>query len=283
MAVGGAQQRTDRQLLDDFAVGRSETAFTALVSRHGPLVLRVCRRVLHHEQDAEDAFQATFLVLARQAASIRQRDSVAEWLHGVAYRTAMNAKRIAGRRRRHEARFRACRMDSKSVPPSWDEVQAILDEEVQRLPPPFREAFVRCVLEGTSVAEAAADLGCKAGTIKSRVNRARRLLQRHLAHRGIHLAALLAALSITERAGRAAVPVPLAKATVRFGLLVAAGERAADGIPNHVAALAAAGTRAMFLTKAKLSIAVLLVGALASAACAIAWPSPSGNENNRPL
>src|SRR5207247_3788917 len=134
IAVGaGVQQWTDRQLLDDFAARRSEAAFTALVSRHGPMVLRVCRRVLKHDQDAEDAFQATFLVLARYARSISKRDTLANWLHGVAYRTAMKAKRSALRRRNHETSPRA--MALQPVPtPTWDDVQAVLDAEVQRLP-----------------------------------------------------------------------------------------------------------------------------------------------------
>src|SRR5689334_12884827 len=100
-------QRTDRQLVEDFTICCDETAFAALVARHGPMVLRVCRRVLDHEQDAEDAFQATFLVLARNTGSIRKREALGAWLHGVAYRTAMRAKRNAARRRNHEARVRA--------------------------------------------------------------------------------------------------------------------------------------------------------------------------------
>src|SRR5205823_7599452 len=120
------QQWTDRQLLDDFAARHNQAAFTALVSRHGPIVLRVCRRVLNHEQDAEDAFQATFLVLARNSGSIRKREALAEWLHGVAQRTAMTAKRTAARRRNHEARLRS--LTSEAGPsPTWDDVQAILD------------------------------------------------------------------------------------------------------------------------------------------------------------
>jgi RNA polymerase sigma factor (sigma-70 family) len=258
---GGAQHHTDRQLLDDFAARHTETAFTALVSRHGPMVLRVCRRVLNHEQDAEDAFQATFLVLAGNAGSIRKRDTIGDWLHGVAYRTAMKAKRSAARRRNHEAQLRTAAPRARPSP-TWDDVQAVLDEEIQRLPTCFRQAFVLCVLEGKSGPEAAAELGCKEGTVKSRVNRGRQALQRQLARRGIHLAALFAALSLTENAGRASLPASLFSVTIRSGLLVAAGEPAAGVIPTHVAAMAAGVTRAMFLTKAKIATALLVAVAL---------------------
>src|SRR5438105_7256647 len=125
---GSTRRLTDRQLLDDFATRRDEAAFAALVARHGPMVLRVCRRVLNHEQDAEDAFQATFLVLARHIHSIRKREALANWLYGVAYRTAMNAKRSAARRRNHEARLRE-RTPPLAPGPTWDDVQAVLGEE----------------------------------------------------------------------------------------------------------------------------------------------------------
>jgi RNA polymerase sigma factor (sigma-70 family) len=266
-----APQWTERQLLDNFTEQRSEAAFTALVSRHGPMVLRVCRRVLNHEQDAEDAFQATFLVLARNAGAIRKRDTVGDWLHGVAYRTAMKVKRSAARRRNHEARLGHRRTDFKSVPPTWDDVQAVLDEEIQRLPACFREAFVLCVLEGKSGPDAAVELRCKEGTVKSRVNRARHMLQRQLARRGINLAGLLAALSVAESTGRAALSTSLTAITVRFGLLVAAGESAAGLIPAHIAALAAGVTRAMCLTKAKIAVVLMLgVGLFVAGAGALA-------------
>src|SRR5262249_52359630 len=113
--------RTDRELLERFADNGDETAFTELVSRHGPMGLRMCRRVLHHEQDAEDAFQATFLVLARSSGAIRKREALAEWLHGVAYRTAMKAKRTAARRRNHEAR--APDKTAVAASPTWDDLQ----------------------------------------------------------------------------------------------------------------------------------------------------------------
>src|SRR5216683_2832435 len=262
LAAGrGSSQRSDSQLLDDFSTCRDETAFAALVARHGPMVLRVCRRVLNHEQDAEDAFQATFLVLARKTGSIRKRAALAEWLHGVAYRTAMQAKRSAARRRNHEARLRASTPKAVASP-TWDDVQAVLDQEIQRLPEAFRTAFVLCVLEGKSGPQAAAELGVKEGTVWSRLTRARQRLQQQLARRGLELSVLLAALSVAEGAGKAAVPTVLANATLRSGLLAAAGGTAAGVIPSHIAALAAGVTRAMFLTKAKIAIAMLFAASV---------------------
>jgi RNA polymerase sigma factor (sigma-70 family) len=281
LATGSVQQSTDRQLLDEFTTRRDEAAFTALVSRHGPMVLRVCRRVLHHEQDAEDAFQATFLVLARNTGSIRKRDTLGNWLYGVAYRTAMNAKRSAARRRNHEARLRTT-VPQTTAGPTWDDTQAVLDEEIQRLPPCFRAAFVLCVLEGKSGAEAAVELGCKGGTVKSRVNRARRLLQRQLARRGIKLSALLAALAIAEGTTRAALPATLARVTIRFGLLAAAGSSAAGVIPAHVAALAAGVTRTMFLTKIKIATAVLMTVGLLIAGGTQAYQSLAAESEDTP-
>jgi RNA polymerase sigma factor (sigma-70 family) len=279
-AQPGARQWTDRELLEDFAERGSEAAFSALVARHGPMVLRAARRVLRHEQDAEDAFQATFLVLARNAASIRKREAVASWLHGAAYRTAMQAKRSAARRRNHEARLRAAARPA-APSPVWDEVQAALDEEIQRLPEPFRAAFVLCVLEGKGRPEVAAELGVKEGTVWSRLTRARRLLQRRLTQRGIKLSALLAALSLAESPGRAALPAGLARSVIRFGPLVAAGEPAAGAIPTHVAALAAGVTRAMFPRNVKLATAVLLaVGLVATGAGVLARQALAAEERS---
>src|SRR5262249_37913790 len=150
-------------------------AFAALVERHGPMTLRVCRRVLGQEQDAEDACQATFLVLARHGGRIRKRESLAAWPHGGAYRAAPRAPRRAARRRRHEARLRG--QPSAAAGLRWDDVQAVLDEEIRRLPGAFRSAFVLCVLEGKTVPAAAAELGCREGTVSSRLARARQRLR----------------------------------------------------------------------------------------------------------
>src|SRR5262249_37175167 len=152
--LAAGENRSDRELLEAFAGRHDEDSFAVLVRRHGPLVLRVCRHLLHHEQDAEDVFQATFLVLAMKASSIRNADRLPGFLHGIAYRLAMRARRDAARRRAREART--------PVPPpteapnvSWQEVQAILEEEIERLPEKYRLPFLLCHVQGLSRAEAA--------------------------------------------------------------------------------------------------------------------------------
>src|SRR5438876_2674221 len=161
--------RTDRHLLEEFLSGHAEGAFTALVRRHGPLVLGVCRRVLRHEQDAEDAFQATFLVLARKAASIHNRDALGYWLHGVALRTALDARSQHAARRLREQRVPDMPQTDSLAAVVWRDVQPVLDEEVQRLPEKYRAAFVLCYLEGKTYEQAAARMRCRPGTISRRL------------------------------------------------------------------------------------------------------------------
>jgi RNA polymerase sigma factor (sigma-70 family) len=273
LAGGG----TDRQLLDDFTARRDEAAFAALVARHGPMVFRVCRRVLNHAQDAEDAFQATFLVLARNTRAIRKREALAEFLHGVAFRTALKAKRSAARRRKHEG-VRMASAPRTAPAPTWNEVQAALDEELRRLPEPLRAAFVLCVLEGKSGPEAAVELGCQEGTISSRLSRARKLLRERLARRGIALAAVLAVQSLA----RAAVSPAQAHAAIRVGLLAARGETTRGLIPSAVEALAAHGNHTLPFARTRVVAAVLMALGLCAAGTALSRPARAAPEAEPP-
>src|SRR5437660_4412178 len=166
--VPSAHELTDRELLRRFAEHQDQAAFAALVGRHGPLVWRVCRATLGHEQDAEDAFQATFLVLARKAGSVRDAGALASWLYGVAARVALRARRGAARRRAREQRARRPGQESVSES-AWRDVQTALDEEVLRLPEKLRLPFVLCFLEGRCQAEVARELGCRPGTVSARL------------------------------------------------------------------------------------------------------------------
>jgi RNA polymerase sigma factor (sigma-70 family) len=264
-ALHNHAERSDRELLEAFAAGRDQTAFAALVGRHGSMVLGVCRHVLHHEQDAEDAFQVTFLVLARGAATIRKKESLASWLHGVAYRTALSARRAAARRRKQEERVLPMTRTGSACELGWQDVQAVLQEELGRLPDPFRAAFILCCLEGRSRSDAARELGLKEGTVASRVERARKQLQGRLARRGVALSAVLCAAAISGRAG-AAVPAGLAADTVSVALRYAAGQGAAGALSPTATQLLEGVTKTMFTTKLRVSSVVLLAAALAVAA-----------------
>ena len=261
-------ERSDRQILDSFCIHRDEPSFSMLVSRYGPMVLRICRRVLQHEQDAEDAFQAVFLVLASRSTFIRKRDSLAGWLHGVSYRTALKAKRSAARRLNHERRLPA--LEWKPTGPSWDDVQSVLDEEVQRLPKQFRAAFVLCIVRGMSCPRAADELGIPKGTAASRVARARQILRARLSRRGIQLGALLAALSVAETAD-CAIPACVASILLR--------NPASVTIPTRVAKLTAALTREMLVAQARtLSLAMIAI----AAAIGLGYPVLSSVQSQEP-
>jgi len=203
----------DRQLLGRFTASRDEEAFETLVRRHGPLVLGVCQRILGNAHDADDAFQATFLVLANKAASIGWRESVGNWLSNVAYHVASRARRGAARRRKHEQQALAMSPTSPTSSLDWSELEPILDDELHRLPEKYRMPLLLCYLQGKSRDEAAGQLGWTAGEVKGRLERGRDLLRGRLARRGLAMSMLVPA--VLEQGVIAAAPEDLVSATVK--------------------------------------------------------------------
>lgn len=258
--TGPVEGLSDGQLLQRFALHREQEAFAALVRRHGRLVWGVCQHILRSEHDAEDAFQAAFLVLARRAASIRKGEAVGSWLYGVAYRVAMKARRLALKRQDHERRAAPAGHGAEPSDLAWRELQAVLDEELQRLPERYRAPFVLCCLEGRSRQETARELGWKLGTVSSRIAQARRLLQARLGRRGVAVAAALTAGALWQRTAAAAVPAALGTSAVRL----AAGQ-AATAASASALALAEAVMRTTVLRTSARALIVTL-GLLAAGA-----------------
>jgi RNA polymerase sigma factor (sigma-70 family) len=278
-ALSGAEDllaTTDGQLLERFVAGREEGAFALLLRRHGPMVLGVSRRVLQREQDAEDVFQATFLILARKAGSIRQRDRVGCWLHGVAHRLALKARARAASRRAHERQAATMRTAEAGPRAAWQELQAALDEALLEVPEKHRAALVLCYLEGKSHEEAARQLGCPVGTLGSWVARGRKQLRDRLARRGLALSAAALATALAANGTAAALPAALLRASLRL----AAGDGAAGLVSAGAAALAAGGLKTSFASKGKaIGALVLALGLVAGGLGALA---PRGLADREP-
>jgi RNA polymerase sigma factor (sigma-70 family) len=270
--VGGL---TDGQLLERFTTRggeAAELAFAALVERHGPMVLRTCRAVLRDPHEAHDAFQATFLVLVRRAGSLWARDSLAPWLHQVARRTACCARSAAARRLRHE-RTAAGRERTSVRYEGPDDLGEVLDEELTRLPEPFRSAVVLCLVEGLTHEQAAHRLGWPVGTVESRLARGRARLRARLNDRG--LAPTVGAVAAALGAGRvdAAVPPALARATVRAALRISMGQAAgAEVVSATILTLVESVSRTMSMSMMKMAGAVVLAVGLAATGAGV-WAS----------
>jgi RNA polymerase sigma factor (sigma-70 family) len=249
----------DQELLRRFRSGRDAAAFSALLRRHGPMVLDVCRNMLGNEEDAEDAFQATFLVLAQRAEAIRKKSSVGSWLHGVAYRIALKARAEFARRQKHEARGLGQTRAVPSDDPTWREAQQVLHAELDRLSECYRAPLVLCYLEGKTQDEAARLLSVSRATVKKRLESARALLRQRLVRRGLGPATVLAVAAWPAASVSAAGSSVRVDSLVKAATSVAAGAAAASVVSARLAALAEGVTKAMSLTKLKIAAAVLAV------------------------
>ena len=293
--AGSVTGLTDRQLIERFTARRDpagEAAFAALVFRHGPMVLDICRQLLSNPHDAEDAFQAVFLVLARKARSIGDPELLANWLYGVALRTARNASKQHARRRRNEeaAMMRHSGTGSSvlidpSVPAPDQMVVAreqaeALYSEIDRLARPFRLAVVLCYFEGLTLDEAARRLNCPAGTVRSRLARAYEKLRRGLSRRGVVLPVAAISLALTAPETSASVSSSLCHITTRAAIGFAARQATAGASSATAITLAHEVLRSMVVTKLKLvACAFLLVGAVAGGAGLVAQvPGRQGGQ-----
>jgi RNA polymerase sigma factor (sigma-70 family) len=275
-ALPAGEGASDGQLLQRFAAGHDEAAFAALVERHGPMVLAVCRRALNDWHDAADAFQATFLVLVRKAGTLSRPELLGNWLYRVAYRTAVKAKARAALRRAHERQAACMPTAGPTAERGGREPHEDLDEALNRLPEKHRAPLVLCYLEGKTNAEAARLLGWPAGSMSWRLARAREALRERLAPGG--------AGAVLWPQLPAAVPTELARSTVQAAWLYASG----GGLPVGVAGLAEEVLRGMRLTGSRPRWALaLLLAALLTSLGAGAWAAtgrvsgPAGGQKAR--
>jgi RNA polymerase sigma factor (sigma-70 family) len=281
--VGVIGDLTDAQLMERFTSldrDAAEQAFAALVERHGPMVLRVCRNLLTNRQDAEDACQATFLILVRKARYVWVRDSLAPWLHRVARRVAARAKASALRRREHERRAAELRLKVVHADDHADGLLGLLHTEIDRLPARYRAAVIVCDIEGLSHERAARQLGWPVGTVKSRLARARQILRSRLTARGLAAPTILVLVEAATSSVDAAVTLPVVNSTLRSALLAAKAPMIGV-VSVSVANLAEEVLQTMFLTKSKLALAgVLIACTLTAGTAAVLGRQSDGSKAN---
>ncbi|HEV8059750.1 MAG TPA: RNA polymerase sigma factor, partial [Gemmataceae bacterium] len=258
IALQDARSMSDAQLLESFITHQDESAFEALVTRHGPLVLSVCRRVLKNLHDAEDAFQATFLVLVRKAASLGKRELLANWLYGVAYRTAMKARVTTNRKRAKERPVAELPQREAAAEEMPEELLGWLDKELIRLPDKYRLPVVCCDLQGLSRKDAANKLGWPIGTLNWRLAKARTLLAKAMTQHGLMLSGGALALALSRHAAHAAISPGLQQLTVRAGKLMLTHSLSAGVVSAKVASLTEGVVKSMFLTKLKMGLMVVI-------------------------
>jgi RNA polymerase sigma factor (sigma-70 family) len=276
LSDGAAQ--SDGDLLDRYLSERDDAAFEAILQRHGAMVLGVCRRILRNEADAHDAFQATFLVFLRKAPSIRPRAMVGNWLYGVAHKTSLKAKAMNRQRSRKELLGKSGRGD-EARELALLELQALLDQELSRLPDKYRAPIVLCELEGKSLKQAAQQLDCPQGTVASRLARGRQMLARRLTLQGLSLSAGVLPIALAREAASACLPKSLFACTVQSALALAAGQVAPLGaIPTKVVSLTEGVLKTMLLKKLKLLVLTLTVVTLVGTGGTLAAYRAAGAE-----
>jgi RNA polymerase sigma factor (sigma-70 family) len=254
---------TDGQLLADFLRRRDEAALAALVHRHSPMVWGVCRRVLHNHHDAEDAFQATFLVLVRKAGSIAAPQLLANWLYGVAHQTALKARVTTGKRRARERQVTEMSEPAATEQDLWHHLLPLLDQELSRLPDKYRIAIVLCDLEGKTRKDAARQLGVPEGTLAARVSRGRALLAKRLGRHGLTVSGVSLAVGLAQNAASLSAPAAVVSSTITAAALFAAGQAAVGGAVSAEAITLTEGVlKSMLLTKLKIATTMLLTAAL---------------------
>ncbi len=275
--IGTTEEQTDAQLLKRFASHHDQGAFAVLVKRHGPMVLAVCRRVLRDSHDADDAFQATFMVLVRKAGSLTRPELVGNWLYGVAYRVAVKARGNAARRSEYERRSPVIAPVDPMLEVTGRELRSVLDAEMSHLPEKYRSPLILCYLEGKTNEEAARLLGWPTGSMSGRLARGRELLRKRLLRKGLTLSAGIFAMLLSKSSAAAAVPDTLCDCTIRGAVFFA---RAAPGaasaaVSPSVAALAEEVLEALRLSalRKKLSvlIALLIVALIGLSAVGVAY------------
>ncbi|HTU16687.1 MAG TPA: sigma-70 family RNA polymerase sigma factor [Gemmataceae bacterium] len=271
---------TDGQLLETFISRRDAAAFEALVRRHGPMVLGVCRRILRDPHDSDDAFQATFLVLARKAASVSPRERVGNFLYGVAHTTALRARSANAKRRSRERQM--LNLPEREAAPNdrQDELHERLDHELARLPDKYRLPIVLCDLEGRTRREVARQLKIPEGTLSSRLTTARKMLAKRLTWHGLAVSGGGLAAALSPSATSACVPLSLVSSTVKAATFAAAGQAATGIISGQVAALTQGVLKAMFLTKLKTIVGVMLVVASMCGAAGLIYQTQAAEPRN---
>ncbi len=282
---------TDGQLLEEYISRRNQTAFAVLVRRLGPLVWNVCRRILCNEQDVEDAFQATFLVFVRKAASIAPSEKVADWLYGVACQTARKARATAARRKERERP--AAGMPEPAAPDQSfrHDLKCILDVELGSLPGKYRAVIVLCDLQGRSRKEAARQIGCPEGTVAGRIARARVMLAKRLGRHGLTVSGGVLAGILAQEIASARVPASWVNSTINLASLFTAGQEAAgEAISVNVAAVTNGVLKTMSLNKVKtfttrvllaLLIVTIVGSSIAPSRKALLWAEQS-DERSEP-